>query len=450
MGSHRFPIEVVCFVSSWTAYLFTIAETEVIQQWVCNDLHLPSDHCNDHKVESVTSHWSMYIQISEAIPSILVTTILGAVSDKYGRKPIILLALVGQAAETIGLLLVAKFHMHVKFLCAFHVVYGLCGGFAAGLMAYFSSVADLCTKQTLTRRVSFMEAAILFGGLVGTLFGGHIAEKYGFYVLLICNGGLIFATLLYTLFLVAESLPADCKTDRVNWNEANIVGAVRILFRHRSLAFLAVGFTLIVAALVGPRAVMVLYLEDEFDMGRSLIGDVLSGFSAARGIGLLVVLPLLTMYYTHRCHHKEYLVGQASALLFAAQFGLIVLATSRVFIYLCAVPGLAGTLTAPVIRSFMSQSVRPDEQGKIFAAIAGLECLTPIVGTLVFTNIYSITAGVYNKAAFFSGIGLLVSAVGCLFGYERTKPTSYATAPAEERRLLTDNQQHVSINQDIA
>ncbi len=131
------------------------------------------------KVETLTAHWSTYINLGSFCISLLTVPLLGAWSDVAGRRPVLILSNLGMGLQAAIYLVVMYLKLPVAYLLVGRLVSGLTGDFNAILSACFSYVADVSDRESRTLRVAVLETCIGISGMLASVIGGHWLQAQG-------------------------------------------------------------------------------------------------------------------------------------------------------------------------------------------------------------------------------------------------------------------------------
>lgn len=320
--------------------------------------------------------------------------ILGALSDRYGRRPVILLSCLGQAidftimalAPTIAWLFVGRI---------------LSGASSANIAAANAYIADVTPAQRRAAAFGLSGVAAALGFVLGPALGGAlggISLRLPFWF----AAALALANFLYGLVALPESLSRRART-RLSWRGLNPLSALGFL-RRPLVAAPAGVYALGTLALQAIPSVLVLYVQDRFGWIPLRIGLTL----AAAGIGFALVGGLLVHPVVRRFGEFRAL---AIGLCFgAAGFGVFGLAPdSRIFWLGVPVISVWG-LAMPALQGIMGRRIGSAEQGRLQGLLASLSGLAALVGPLLFTTIYADSLGDHGGAdVWTAGIPLIVA-----------------------------------------
>lgn len=340
----------------------------------------------------------------------LFAPVLGALSDRFGRRPAILLSNIGLGADYVLMALAPT-------LSWLFVGRTLSGIFAASFSIPSAYIADVTPPEKRAAGFGFLGAAFGLGFIIGPAFGGilgSIDPRLPFWV----AGGLSFANAIYGLFVLPESLPVE-KRAAFSWKRANPIGAFALLRKYPVvLGVAAVAFFSYLAHEVLP-SMWVLYTDYRYHWDEKMVGYTLAavGVCSALVQGGLVRTGVAKM-------------GERRALLFglacgAAGFAIYGLAPTGALFFWGVPFGALWGFAGPSAQALMSQKVAASEQGRLQGALAGMRGISGMIGPTLFTATFAWSIGPSNPkphpgAPFLLAAALLGVAVGVALWVART------------------------------
>lgn len=132
------------------------------------------------EVETLTSHWTLYMNVGGFLVGLFSSTLLGAWSDCVGRRPLLVLASLGLLLQALVSILVVQLQLHVGYFVLGRILCAFLGDFSGLLAAGFASVADVSSHRNRTIRMALLEACIGVAGMVASLIGGHWLQAQGY------------------------------------------------------------------------------------------------------------------------------------------------------------------------------------------------------------------------------------------------------------------------------
>jgi MFS transporter, DHA1 family, tetracycline resistance protein len=314
--------------------------------------------------------------------------VLGAWSDRFGRRPVILISCLGLGLDYIFMAVAPT----LRWLFVGRMISGIT---ASNVSTAFAYITDVTPPEGRAKKYGLLGAAFGLGFVIGPAVGGllgHYSLRAPFWA----AAGLSLGNFLYGIFVLPESLPVE-KRAKSAWHMANPLGSLTLLRSHPELAGLSVVVFLYYLAHQSLQNVWVLYTEYRYGWNTRSVGISL----ALVGVCAVIVSGGLVGPYVKKFGERFSLVsGLFYGFLGFAGFGL----AWRGGGVLAAIPFIAlWGVAGPAMQSLMSQRVDATSQGKLQGAINSLRALTGMVGPLLFTQVFSAaispTAKVYLPGA---------------------------------------------------
>ncbi len=349
-----------------------------------------------------------------ALMQFLFAPVLGALSDRFGRRPVILLSNLGLGLDFIVMALAPT----VLLLFVGRVISGITSSSFSTASAY---IADVTPAEKRAARFGMLGVAFGIGFIVGPAVGGLLGTidlRAPFWA----AAALSFANFAYGFFILPESLPADRRA-QFRPRSANPVGALRFLRTSQALTALAVGaFFMYLAHDVMP-SVAVLYMSYRYAFDERAIGLTL----AVAGVSGLFVQGLAVGRIVAK-------VGEYRALLFglgiaiAAQ--LILGLAPNGWSFVAGVPlwSFLG-VAAPSLTAIASQQTGPNEQGRLQGALSSVRSMASLAAPLLFTQTFAASVGPLGGLGL-PGLAFLLS--GFLLAVALMIVTGTVRAPATQ------------------
>jgi len=313
-----------------------------------------------------------------ALMQFLFSPFQGALSDSFGRRPVILISNFGVGLDYVLMALAPT----LQWLFVGRVISGIT---AASISTAYAYVADVTPPDKRAARFGLLGAAFGAGFVLGPALGGlagSVSPRLPFWI----AAGLSLANACYGLWILPESLPPERRAP-FSWRRANPFGAFALLRAHAELAGLAaVNFLGNLAHAVLP-SIGVLYMLYRYGWGESTVGLTL----AAVGVASIVVQGGVVGWVTKR-------VGERNALMLGLGFGVagfLVFALARSgaeFWYGIPLMALWG-LESPACLALMSAHVGADEQGRLQGANASITGVANLFGPGLFTQTFAVAIG---------------------------------------------------------
>ena len=324
---------------------------------------------------------------------------IGALSDRFGRRPVILLSNFGLGLDYVLMALAPG----LTLLFVGRVISGITAATFSSAGAY---IADITPPEQRAARFGLLNVAFGVGFVLGPAVGGLLGgfdPRLPFWVaaaMSLLNG-------VYGLFVLPESLPRERRTPFA-WRRANPVGALQLLRRHRVLTGLASVNFLFFLAHQSLQSVFVLYTAYRYGWSIGTTGLALAAVGALSAVvGGFVVRPAVTRLGERRA----LLLGLAFGVAGFAAFGLAPGGAG----FAAGLPVLALMgLTGPSVQAIMTHLVPPTEQGRLQGANSCVMSLAGLVGPGVFTAVFAaaVHAGALPGAPYFLAAVVMLLAIG--------------------------------------
>jgi DHA1 family tetracycline resistance protein-like MFS transporter len=327
---------------------------------------------------SGASVWVGLLLAAYALMQFVCAPILGGLSDRFGRRPVLLLSLSGICANY--LLLAWAPSLTWLFLGRL-----IAGGTAANAATATAYIADVTPPRDRAGQFGLVGAMFGVGFVLGPAVGG-VLGGYGLRLPFLVAAGLAGCNVLYGLFVLPESLPPERRRP-IDWRRANPMGSLRLVMASRNLGRLAIAWGAIWFALGALQSTFVLANQARFGWDTKQNGMAL----AAAGLGSAVVQGLLVRRVVPALgERRAAIVGGMLAVcaylcIAFAPFGWVVL--------LGLIIQAAGGITSPAVQGLVSASAAADRQGETQGALASVQGLTAIVSPLIASWVFSTFTG---------------------------------------------------------
>ncbi|MBB3893579.1 DHA1 family tetracycline resistance protein-like MFS transporter [Phenylobacterium haematophilum] len=319
---------------------------------------------------AAASEWNVVFGAVWGVMQLFCGPILGMMSDRYGRRPILLVSLGGLAIDFLFMALAPS----LMWLFVGRVINGLTAASFSTANAY---VADVTPPDKRAKAYGWMGSAFSFGFLVGPALGGFLGDidlRLPFFV----AAALTTVNWLYGFFILPESLPPEKRVAKLDWKRANPVGSLSFLRSHNELLGLAsIGFLFQLAHTVLP-AIFVLYTGYRYGWTPGFMGLTMM----ATGLAGVIVQTLLVGPVVAKIGERgALLLGAAAG---AAGFGIYGMAQTG-WAYMLGVPVFAlMNFLMPGLQGLMTRRVEPSAQGQLQGANQALQGIASVIGPVIF------------------------------------------------------------------
>jgi DHA1 family tetracycline resistance protein-like MFS transporter len=362
--------------------------------------HLLMDFVGNDTVRA--AHWVGVFGVLFASIQFVSAPIQGALSDRFGRRPVILLSCLGLGVDFVFMALAQS----LPWLLVGRVVSAI---FSASFTTANAYIADVTEPAKRAQAYGMIGAAFGLGFIIGPAIGGELGAidiRLPFWF----AAGLAILNFAYGLFVLPESLPHERRTARFDWAHANPLGALKLLGRYRAIWGLAgVVFLINLAHYVYP-SVFVLFADYAYGWDARTVGRVL----AVVGVFSVIVNALLVKKAVARFgERRSLLLGLACGVVGFTIYGF----AQTGMVFLMGLPIMAlWALAMPSTQALVTRQVGPEVQGRVQGALSSLASLAGIVGPGVYPFVFgwAITDGapLHLPGAPFLLAGVLLAGAG--------------------------------------
>lgn len=323
---------------------------------------------------SEASRYGGWLIFSFAVMQFIFSPILGGLSDRFGRRPILLLSLLGLGLDYIF----HAFAPSIAWLFVGRIIAGVMGASFTTATAY---IADISTPENRAQNFGLVGAAFGLGFIIGPVIGG-LASKWGANVPFLVAAGLTLLNVLYGFFVLPESLPVESRR-KFEWSRANPIGSLKHLKKYPVVSGMVASLVLLYLASHAVQSNWSFYTMYKFSWNEEMVGYSL----AVVGILVAFVQGYLIRVLMPKLGHKNSIyIGIAMYALGLLLFGL---AWQAWMMFAFLVPYCLGGIGGPAIQGLVSNQVPSNEQGELQGALTSLMSLTSIAGPLIMNNLFA-------------------------------------------------------------
>ncbi|MCT4171656.1 TCR/Tet family MFS transporter [Elizabethkingia anophelis] len=322
---------------------------------------------------SEAAKYGGWLSFAYAFTQFIFAPLVGNLSDKYGRRPIILISLLGFAIDYVFLALSPT----IIWLFIGRVIAGMTGASITTASAY---IADISTEENRAKNFGLIGAAFGMGFIIGPVLGGLLGQ-FGSRVPFYAAAVLCLINFIYGYFILPESLDKDHRR-AFEWKRANPIGSLFMLKKHPKISGLIL---VLILVYIGAHAVqsnwsyftMYMFGWKEKEVGLSL------GL-----IGLLVglVQGVLIRWINPKIGNERSIYYGLG--LYAIGMLLFAFATESWMMFAFLVPYCLGGICGPALQSVITGNVSKQEQGELQGALTSLMSATAIIGPPLMTNLF--------------------------------------------------------------
>jgi MFS transporter, DHA1 family, tetracycline resistance protein len=365
-----------------------------------------------HGTISEASRISGLLLVAYAVMQFLFSPLVGNLSDKYGRRPVLLLSLLGFGVDYLFL----AFAPTIGWLFVGRVIAGITGASFTTASAY---IADVSTPEKRAQNFGMIGVAFGLGFIIGPVIGGVLGKldtHYPFYA----AAALALLNAAYGYFILPESLPKENRRE-LDWKRSNPLGALMQLRKYPSVIGLAVTLFIVYFAGHAVQSVWTFYTMQKFKWDEDTVGYSL-GF-----IGLMIALVqggLIRVAIPKLGQHRSIWIGLTMYGIGMLLFGL---ANQGWMMFAFMVPYALGGIAGPALQGVMTNEVPKNEQGELQGGLTSLMSLSSIFGpwfmTYTFYFFTSKKAPLYLPGApyFVAAVLMILGAVLAVSSFKKQK-----------------------------
>lgn len=346
---------------------------------------------------SNASLYSGWLMFSFSVMQFLFAPVLGSLSDRFGRRPVLLVSLFGFGLNY----LIIAFAPTIGWLFAGRILAGITGASFTTASAY---VADISSPEKRAQNFGLIGAAFGLGFIIGPVLGGVLGQ-YSMQLPFLVAAGLTFLNWVYGYFVLPESLPLE-KRRNFDFKRANPVGSLMQLRKYPVISGMIASLIFVYIAGFATQSTWTFYTMEAFHWSESLVGYSLGL------VGLLMALVqggLVRVLNPRLGPVKSIYTG---FIFYGLGLVMIAFAPQGWMLFPIMIPFSLGGIANPAIQGIISNQVPDNEQGELQGALTSLMSVTSIVGPLLMTGLFSFftakSAPVYFPGAPFMMAALLV------------------------------------------
>lgn len=361
---------------------------------------------------SNASEQAFFVTILTSIYAVCVFFVapgLGALSDRYGRRPLLLICLLG---SSIGYLIFG-IGGSLWMLFIGRIIDGITGGNISTIFAYF---ADITPKEQRTKYFGWISAIAGIGAAIGPTLGGLLA-KFGYAVPMYFGAIITLLNFVYGILYMPESLHESNRLKKITLVRLNPFTQLMSVLSMKTLKRLLISAFLIWIPNGSLQSIFSLFTMDTFNWSPTLIGLMFSIMGIQDIISQGLIMPKLLMKLSDT---KIAILGMASEII-----GYALIAASAIFTFYpffivgMFVFGFGDSIFGPSFNGMLSKSGDSSEQGRIQGGSQALQSLARIIGPIIGGQVY-VSLG--HSAPAFMGVILIGLAIPVLF--KSTKKSS--------------------------
>ena len=336
------------------------------------------------------AHWYGWLSMMYGAMQFLCAPLLGALSDRYGRRPVLLASIFGLGCSLFT-------HALANSLTALLLVRIISGSTAASFSVANAYMADITTGEQRGRAFGMLGAAFGVGFIVGPVLGG-LLSGYSVRLPFFVAGGMAVVNWLYGFFVLPESLPQD-RRSAVSLRRANPLAALVNLPKLHGIGLLVFVFALSVFAQLTLQSTWVLYTQFRFHWTPRDNGIALFAIGVLTAVVQGVLQGRLLKYFGEQ---KLVLIGFGSAAIAFFAYGSVTVGW-LMYVIMCA--NFMSYAAGPAMQAIISKAAGPREQGLLQGSLNAIQSLAiifgPLVGTTILARVGHLDAGDWRLGSTF-------------------------------------------------
>ncbi len=331
-----------------------------------------------------------------AFMQFLLAPLIGALSDKYGRRPVLLFSLFCFGIDYIFMALAPTF----EWLVVGRIIAGIAG---ASVTTGFAYIADISVAENRAKNFGMVGAAFGLGFIIGPLLGGLLGKlgpRIPFYAAAI----LALLNWLYGYFVLPESLSNENRR-AFEWKRANPLGALKNLRKYPAIGWLIISVVLVYIASHAVQSNWGYFVMFRFNWDETMVGISL----AVVGVLVAIVQGVLPGYLGKKLGNEKSIY--TGLLLYTIGMFLFGIATQGWLMFVFLVPYCFGGIAQPALQAVMAGQVPANAQGELQGALASLQSASAIIGPLLMNNLFFYVTKGKSPEHFWTGAPFLLGSV---------------------------------------
>ncbi len=317
---------------------------------------------------SVASEINGWLTFTYASMQVIFSPVMGNLSDRFGRRPILLISLIGFSIDYMFM----AFAPTVFWLFIGRAIAGITGATMATATAY---IADISTGDKRAANFGIVGAASGLGFIIGVSGGAFLGDINIKIPFMVAAGSALFNA-AYGYFVLPESLDKEHRR-KFEWKRANPIGSFKQLGKYKALAGLAIAFTLVYIAQKAVEYQLPFYVYEKFQWSMRSVGFL----GLFIGVLLIGIQGGLIRYLIPKWGlKKNIIIGLIS---YGSGLTLIAFAGQGWQVYLFMIPYCFGGISGPALQGFITSKFAANEQGELQGGLTLLSSLSLVIGPLL-------------------------------------------------------------------
>ncbi|KAK0167473.1 hypothetical protein PV327_004868 [Microctonus hyperodae] len=346
----------------------------------------------DKLIQPKASYILMYQSLLEGALSAFLSLFLGPWSDKYGRRPVLLIGYIASTCKSILLSILTLWNINPWLFLFASIPSGLLGASSGIILGTMCYISDITNNNNRAWRLGCLQAIYLLGLIIGTFIGPLVFKKFG-YTSLFCTAAVFNSiSLFYTFIYVPETIHSETNQ---KWKYLFDVKLVKDLFATSVKKRLGLNRISLWCCIV------ILLLHVVLMEGHGRIGFLFAnaklGWDAiyySIYIGISMILTIIGTILALSVFRHYFGFSDATGAMIGTLSGFacamtLSFTTKPWHMYFGMSIGIFSAIVSPTIRSILSKSAPAEDTGKVFSLTTFLETLLPVAGSSLYSVIYS-------------------------------------------------------------
>jgi MFS transporter, DHA1 family, tetracycline resistance protein len=375
---------------------------------------------------SEAARYGGWLMFAFSVMQFIFAPILGNLSDRYGRRPVLLIALFGFSLDY----LILAFAPTIGWLFVGRILAGITGASFTTASAY---IADVSPPEKRAQNFGLIGAAFGLGFIIGPVLGGLLGQ-YGSRVPFFAAAALTMLNWLYGFFILPESLKKENRR-KFSWKRANPASSLMQFKRYPVIGGLVGSLVCIYIASHAVQSTWSYFTMEEFQWDAKMVGYSL-GF-----VGIMVAIVqggLIRVVIPKLGQKNSIYVGLS---LYAVGFLLFAFSTQGWMMFAFLIPYCLGGIAGPALQSIISSQVPANEQGELQGGLTSLMSVTSIIGPPLMTNLFA-TFTSHNIPVYFPGaaffMGAILTILSVVLAMRSLKHYVHTVSPSTEAQVVND------------
>lgn len=355
---------------------------------------------SDGNLSTTTQYIGWFISIY-ALMQFIFAPILGNLSDRFGRRPVLLWSLLGLGIDY----LILAFAPSLMWLFVGRIITGIMGSSMTTATAY---VSDISTPEKKSQNFGMISAVAGLGLIIGPVIGGVLGQ-YGERLPFYAASALSLLNFMYGVFVLPESLKKSNRRP-FSWKTANPVGAMKSLTKEILAPSLIIAFVFIALAGHAMQSTWNVYGMKKFDWKADMIGYSLGFF----GVLMVISQGLFIGLFINKLGQKKAIM--VCLFIYCVSLLLFGIVNKSWMAFAVMIPYALGGMASPILLSLISSKVSDNKQGLLQGGLSSIGSVAAVFGPLLMTNVFAYFTSDQTSVSFSGAPFILASflaAIGC-------------------------------------